>query len=423
MPTRVRVEVRGVLVEAGRVLDEEVGAVPHAGALLREVFVPAADWQSTTWISADGDIYQRSYNAFTREWTFGARRSGAVDADGELVVCVGSGGGAGRVRLVRALALAWVEPPRASEALVAVQLCPSEPVTAQNVGWLPRAMMRASRDGVHAAREHAVSPPRATEGRVPRLCREWAAGEVERFVLHGYVLDDRGRLEHEHRGPIRPLETVWGGRRFALPEGSVGVGDLVACTFGVHVASCSVCIVHGDEDTRNCSLANLRVAAAPRRSRALAANVLALWRQECSVDEIAARAGVCTSTVWQRLDAACEAVRDEELDAAFWCGVVRDARVREGVALLFDARHAALGGPLGGLATAIFGEGVGVLTADELGELRLARQHARRTLHAFSGERAHDGTLAWQAGAEEFDGDSPSALDGSVLSTVELVGV
>eukprot|EP00967_Tisochrysis_lutea_P121475 scaffold200260_cov43-Tisochrysis_lutea.AAC.1 len=91
----------GGALEVGRaILDDPWGEVMGPrGELLREILVPHMDWTSTTWISADGIAYQRTFNPWTDEWAFGdTPKAMGETAVGELTLHVG----AQQMRLVRA---------------------------------------------------------------------------------------------------------------------------------------------------------------------------------------------------------------------------------------------------------------------------------------------------------------------------------
>jgi hypothetical protein len=79
---------------------------------LREVFLECADWHSTTWIARDGTTLQRYYNPWTGGWRFAdAPKAFCERRGGDRVVNVGSGDGAQCMRVLRAIAIAWVRVP------------------------------------------------------------------------------------------------------------------------------------------------------------------------------------------------------------------------------------------------------------------------------------------------------------------------
>eukprot|EP00967_Tisochrysis_lutea_P025836 scaffold29819_cov31-Tisochrysis_lutea.AAC.7 len=176
--------VDGTEVAIGEMIDDPWGVLSTPdGAHVREVWTRTGPWYSTTWISVDGVGYQRTFNAWSGEWTFSGPKRLGETPHGELALSVGGGTVTQRMRLVRALALAWVEPPVA-QGVVAVHFGAGYP-SAENVGWLPRRW-----------RPYAVLPPPLG-----------VLGQLGNLGLGGSLGDEVGqsvaRLRH-HR-PARTL--------------------------------------------------------------------------------------------------------------------------------------------------------------------------------------------------------------------------
>ena len=91
------------------------------GEDLRQVAVHGALYTCSTWCSRDGTMYDRIHDPFQRAFVWSQSKSMCVDArTGAFQVCVGTGSAARVVRLVRAIAMAWIEAPRSAAKLQAV---------------------------------------------------------------------------------------------------------------------------------------------------------------------------------------------------------------------------------------------------------------------------------------------------------------
>ena len=137
--TRV-LRINDVLHDIGTVLKDATSEIQWEGFRLREILLDNCDWDSATWISPEGATYQRYYNAWDETWRFSDAKTPGVGENGDLFMNVGSGGGAQRIRLCRAIALAWIEHPKLSpqEKRVAMQLRDDENLHCENIGWVRR---------------------------------------------------------------------------------------------------------------------------------------------------------------------------------------------------------------------------------------------------------------------------------------------
>ena len=136
----------GVLLLGGELRADEDGRETSepAGEEVRLVVAGGDDedlsWESATFATRDGAIYQRRFYPWRDAWEWsGPRSAHCSHANGELVVNALSGHRPRTLRLVRAVALAWVEPPRhpsTGRALQAVHLA-GDGLDASGIAWCP----------------------------------------------------------------------------------------------------------------------------------------------------------------------------------------------------------------------------------------------------------------------------------------------
>lgn len=198
--------------------------------------VPGGDWDEQTWISADGRVAVRAFDPFDREWRWGAWRNTHVDEAGELTVDVHCGRRRARVRVVRAIALAWVGCPHHLLHPHASLLQQPGDVEASNIGWREAGATRSvRREPDEPAPE---DPPPRTGWRPTRAV--WRAANGDVLHCFGARADEADYEAHPsgwvrsriHGGASRGQRDPFGDHWIALRGcGLIRVADLVAATF------------------------------------------------------------------------------------------------------------------------------------------------------------------------------------------------
>lgn len=168
-------ELAGRLLQEGN--DDGVEVGPGGEAVRQVVQEQRIDWECQTWVSRDGAVYDRCFDPFLQSFVWTAAKCiGLEPSSGNFTTTVGRGSDLKRrLRLTRAIALAWVEPPRVGLKLQACVIPAREP-TAENLVWV--------RTGVREFRYEGVQPeepgqPAATDVWRP-LKYQWRSlcGEV-----------------------------------------------------------------------------------------------------------------------------------------------------------------------------------------------------------------------------------------------------
>lgn len=356
----------GTAVDVGAVArDPWTELVTPDGHVVREAFLPSADFDSTTWVAEDGTAFQRTYNPWADSWSFSQAKSSGITPQGELAIGAGSGRAAHRMRLVRAIALAWVEPPEGARGpLQAVHLQPIQPPRAANVGWTTRteALKLAPDEPWEApdSRDAADLPPE------PSAARNWADAPVTRRWEWGAAATFATACSLSSDGWLRRPDgsLTQGGRLpdgrtiFRFDVGAVLAAELADAVFGRGVA--------------------YRGAVATPRDKAREALQLFV-EQNMSLQMASDAMAVSRSEYWQRLHAAV--CRLPEPPDGFWDRALWHRPLADAVAELGLARDPVLGDTLRELRDAI-GEAAwdGLDDTDAFGMLRLARQLERRRL-------------------------------------------
>jgi hypothetical protein len=408
-----------VCVEVGALLPDTGDAVLTAPGdeRVRELFLDESDWHSTTWISREGTAFQRHYNPWSATWSFVPKLPG-VGPDGELLLTTGSGAGARRMRLVRALALAWVEPPHTAwgsaspgpgpadppadarkvqdAALVAVHLVPDEPPRADTVGWVRRGLAPRLRGAPRTLHVSDARPLGPQEWQRVALLRDWGGGtRGEEFDLGDAWLSAAGWLALPDGSLSRGVRSYNGRLRFCTGAGSVWCAELVAAVFlGGAPDPRRARATVDDGDEANCTAANVcyrEPPVAPRACPPAADAARALLAAGGSFDHLCADGGVARlcgpprasnvrrSTAWRWVhDATADlcalplARRNVFWDGALWC-----IKLRRAVDELIALGHPSLGGSLGELRQAVEARcDLELNEGDLYGMLRVARQYA-----------------------------------------------
>lgn len=113
--------------------DDSTSLVTDDGIEVREIPMERRKCGASTWISRDGYAVQRYYNPWSEAWTFGEQKKITL-VDDEMVLNIGSGRYTQTVRLVRAIALAWLTYPKSSLKYCARMISTGD-VVVENIGW------------------------------------------------------------------------------------------------------------------------------------------------------------------------------------------------------------------------------------------------------------------------------------------------
>ena len=300
---------------AGRALDDADGvAAGPGGEELRQVVQERIAWESSTWCSADGVVYDRVYDPFLDAFVWSApKRVGVDPSTGHFTTIVGHDTDLKRgMRLVRAVALAWVEPPRTGVRLQAAPL-PGLPPVASNLVWVRTGVRAFVAEG--AREEPRGRPPSDDSWRPLRYAWRGLCGEVVARVDESlrppgerYEVSLRGWVRSPHGGGVctRGVRCPSGRRYASLVEfGAVWIDEAVVSSFegdGHSEDGDAVRIDHLNGDVSDDAYANLRRlrlrVSQPRHDETLA---LVGGRP---MADVCASLGVARSTAWDRISSA-----------------------------------------------------------------------------------------------------------------------
>lgn len=291
------------------------------GHMLREV--PGGEWDDQTWVSEDGRVFQRAYDPLGEAWAWSKARQVHMDADDALTVDLFAGSRRRRVRLARAIALAWLHCPDRSAAHAIVF---GGAIEARGVRWQAAGTLAV--DGAPNG-EWAEADCPADDGRWAPLAYAWtnANGDtVERVRRDGlYRIHPSGWVRSHLCDRASMGHMTPDGHRWVAIQGSglVRVDAAVAHTFGGRVPPPAV-----------------------RLTPSLLAILEAVRAQQSAAEICLARA-ILASTLWSQLCTLARAAAWEDA-RLLWALCPRDVRecLREGgaaeehgvKALLLDVR-------------------------------------------------------------------------------------
>lgn len=306
------VEFAGRPVEcAGGPDGVEVG--PSGEELRQVVQEQRIPWECTTWCSQDGVVYDRCFDPFRGTFVWSAPRAvGADPVTGHFTTVVGRDSDLRRtVRLVRAIAMAWVEPPRTQVKLQACALPGREPV-ARNLVWVRTGVRSFEDDG--AQDEPLPLPPTHDTWRPLRYTWRSICGDVTHRLDESskapderYEVSARGWLRSPHGTNTKGVRST-GGRLYACVAGvgAIWMDEAVLCTFSPDAAPPDGTVaqpVHANGHGGDNGLANLSWAAF----------VMAQVRHDATLeqlgaggtlDDMCASGGIRRTTAWDRIAAA-----------------------------------------------------------------------------------------------------------------------
>lgn len=297
------VRCNGGCVEAcGTEIDCEDGVqVGPDGRTYRQVVTEGEVWGSETWVSEDGTVYQRVFHPCEEEWEWRGPRPLTVNSQGGLLVRVGSGSESRTVRLCRAMAIAYVEPPPSCSPLHAVEIEEGE-AHSSRVGWCRPGSRSFESAGVIRLRDAADSPPPSSAFVPLRYVWRSSAGDLlQRFdpTLHGsYAVCREGWIRSPYTGKRTRGTTSLGGRRWAsiMGQGFVWLDAAVLTTFVGEREGHVPC--KRDVAGEAC-LDNLMWIRASRRDPPLVRKVREQLREGVTVSDVCN--SMCRSSMWTGL--------------------------------------------------------------------------------------------------------------------------
>lgn len=313
---------------AGRLLDEEGDGIEvgPGGELLRQVMLERATYECGTWCSREGVVYDRLLDPFAGRFVWSTPKAvGMEPATGHFTTLVGRDSDVRRsVRLVRCIAMAWVEPPRSPLKLQACVVAGAPP-TAEHLAWVRTGVRDVAHDGVQ---ELPPASPAADDTWRP-LRYEWRtlSGEVvgrvdERAKPPGerYEVSARGWVRSPHggaasRGVRSPSQRMYAS---VAGVGAFWVDEAILLSFGGAAPAEGILAtpVHANDDPADNALANLAwrtfLVALPRHEATAAA-----VEGGGQLDALCAAAGVQRSTMWDRIATAATELPLERAERAF----------------------------------------------------------------------------------------------------------
>lgn len=342
---------------AGRLLPEEseregdgVEVGPGGEALRQIVQEQRLPWECGTWVSRHGVVYDRSYDPFRKTFVWSAPKATGVDPKtGHFLTTVGgcSSDLKRQMRLIRAIALAWVEPPRTALKLQACVVPNAPEPTAEHIVWVRTGVRHFAYEGVQCT--EPLAEPAATDVWAP-LRYQWRSicGEVVRTLdeerdkpddAHGrYHVSMRGWVRSPHGGPCGGGCCTRGvrctnGRYYASIAGlgAFWIDEAVLYSFDAANAPADGLVaqaVHDNGAPGDSTLANLRWRTF--RMTQLRHDETADHLRGGDIAAMCASAGIQRSTAWSRIElAAAELPRDRlapfaKLAPAFLRSVVHD---------------------------------------------------------------------------------------------------
>lgn len=377
--TRV-LRINDVLHDIGTVLDDATSEIQWEGFRLREILLDNCDWDSVTWISPEGVTYQRYYNAWDETWRFSDAKTPGVGENGDLLINVGSGCGAQRIRLCRAIALAWIEHPKinSQEKRVVMQLRDDESLHCENIGWVRRNFKSSKNEHYPQLTDSPLVLPQGRQTFYPvTVYRYWKNGQYETFdcpeqvSISGWLRrvdgsftrgvrshNDRLRMCLSSRGAIWVDELLYGTMFGALP-----VGKKVRP------------LCHEDVSEKSLSVVDHQILLNDTSHQT--------FSQFCDGDTIEHLSfihDVPKSVIWQRILNTVERLPDHSIPASFWDNVIYNQKIREICMQFIETQDPILGCTLTAIKNRVT-ENMGFVSLDDddfFGMLKLIKELAKR---------------------------------------------
>lgn len=372
--------INSTLQDIGTVLDDATSEIQWNGVRLREIFLENCDWDSVTWISPDGIAYQRYYNVWNETWRFSDAKAPGVGENGELFMNVGSGSGAQRIRLCRAIALAWIEHPKVNpqEKRVAMQLRDDDDLHCDNIGWVRRNFRAPGDDEYPQVISLPLVAPHEDENWYQAtVYRYWKNGQYEKFDCPERVTAS-GWMARVDGSFTRGVRSYNGRLRACLSScGSIWMEDLL---YGTIRGTLPL-----DKKTKALCYENVSENRLSVVDRDVVLNEVSqqMYSQFCdgdSIEHLSVIHDVPKAVVWTRLCNLVEFLPDCEIPVLFWDNVIYNNKIREVFGEWVHAQNPILGFPLKKIKEGIT-EKVGWVSLDDddfFGMLKLAREFAKR---------------------------------------------
>lgn len=282
------------------------------GVEVRQIVQDRLSWECTTWVSRAGVVYDRCFDPFRNTFLWSVPKTVGMDPHtGHFTTVVGRDTDLKRsMRLTRAIAMAWVEPPRVDVKLQACVLPGREPI-AENIVWVRTGIRDIEFDGVQ---EEPRPAPFAGDTSWRPLVYVWRnlCGEIvgridERSKPPGerYEVSVRGWVRSPHGGvAVRGVRTANGRVAVSIAGvGAVWIDEAVLCTFDEVPADGIVTTPrHINGQRTDNSLGNLAwsqfLITQPRHDE-----VLSILNRGGSLDDLCTL-GIRRSTAWDRISSA-----------------------------------------------------------------------------------------------------------------------
>lgn len=330
----------------GNVLDDSVdseGIINIEGESFREAFLENQNWDSITLVSKGGDVIQSHYNIWDDKWYLGERKSFSLSESGKINVCVGSGCGATSMRLVRAMAIAWIEYPNSEEDFVAAQIDDSKEVSVENIGWIPRG---AHVQGVPFFVSEPVQESVLDESwREPKIYKYYASGDkCVDFKGTGYMLSPSGRLRKRNGSYTKGVLSYNHKYRYCLASGSVWAADLISDTFyGKNPDSKHLCVGFEDGNCLNHCASNLVLVEKIPRRKSTACEALECFLNCENLQETCEKMHKGKGGLWMLLNDAVKECKSYELGEREWNLLLFDPSLRQEMFRLIKENNPVLG--------------------------------------------------------------------------------
>lgn len=377
--------LEGRAVDVGDIVDWENGVEEdEEGRKMRQAFGGDECWHATrTWVGEEGVVRSRHYNAWSRSWEWGQVRHPTLGKDGALYTYAMWQGKSRRMRLERAVALAWVSRPPSSRLLVAAKLNKADGCAASNIGWVSKS--RAEKHFDTKQRRHSSScPPRISSERWAPLryvmydtandaCARFVAGRHGPHYVScsGWLKDGEGRRTRGHRCSDGHL-------RASVPGlGLVRIDSAVMFSFKGEMP---FQVRHRDGNVGNAHVGNLSWDASSLLSERFRGSSSShscfdlVAKQGHSVAAAASHLRVEEGVVWTSLYEAVLHRSLSSIPSRFWEAVV-PAPVRDRVSGLSGEGNPLLGCRLLQVMDTV----EDLCTECSIPQLRLARLYARKT--------------------------------------------
>lgn len=372
-------KIDDVLQDIGTIINDATSEFNWNGLRLREIFLENCDWESSTWISQEGVAYQRYYNVWNETYSFSQAKVPGVSASGNLLLSVGSGAGARRILLCRAIAIAWLDYPKVNEQekRIAARLRHDEDPDIDNIGWVRRNFKAGENNEYpQTLATQKLSPCRRETWYPVIIYRYWKSGEYERFECQetvsesGWVQLTDGSFNRgfrSHTGRIRVCLTL---------HGSVWMEELL---YGSLFGS-----IPSDKKLQQLSDTTVSPSKLLLTENKLVLNsrnydIYSQFRDGETIENLARIHSVPKSVIWTGICSTVERLPTTLISVSFWNAILYDRTLHSAVMEWVETGHPILGSPLTHMKEDIeTGQTLNLDDDDLFGMLKLAKEFARR---------------------------------------------